>query len=303
MKQKRINNMSDLLAQSLKAIGGAGEVGAGLLVINTEALISAERAAFITARDNYQTGKTLLKTKQAVVRSVTLTTRAFVKLTRNVLEKDLGSKYSAAWNALGFNGSLTIPYSPDRVLVLAEALKAYLTAQPTAQVDDLDITAARAESLVNSLQEAITAANSQRTTVKQLLQTRNTAEATLRKRLRDLILELQQKLGSMDPRWLAFGLNLPGAKHIPSVPANLSAVLIGETAAAIKWEASARAEHYRVWKKVTGVDEEFVAVGSPADLDFTMEELPRNSTIEVAVSAVNNGGESGLSHAVSVVTH
>ena len=57
-----------------------------------------------------------------------------------------------------------------------------------------------------------------------------------------------------------------------------------------------------MWKKVNAVDEAIVAVGSPADLDFAIEGLPANSTIQFAVSAMNNGGESVLSPVVTVVT-
>jgi len=51
---------------------------------------------------------------------------------------------------------------------------------------------------------------------------------------------------------------------------------------------AARAEYYRVYKRIRGVDAEPVAVGSPTDPDFTLERLPRNAEIELSVSAVNS---------------
>ena len=51
------------------------------------------------------------------------------------------------------------------------------------------------------------------------------------------------------------------------------------------------------------VDAEFVLVDTRADLDFTLEGLPRNATIQVALSAANSGGESAKSAVVTVVTH
>jgi hypothetical protein len=86
------------------------------------------------------------------------------------------------------------------------------------------------------------------------------------------------------------------------VPENLHVTLIGNTAAALKWDAAPRAEYYRVWKRVVGADEELVAVGSPADVDFTIEALPGNVEIEIAVSAVNNGGESAVGEVTRVRT-
>lgn len=96
---------------------------------------------------------------------------------------------------------------------------------------------------------------------------------------------------------------MPGADEIPDVPGNISAVLVGPNAVSLKWPASARGAYYRLWKRVVGMDKERVAVGSPGDLDFTLEALPNNATIELAVSAVNNGGESGQSTVVTVQTH
>jgi fibronectin type 3 domain-containing protein len=80
------------------------------------------------------------------------------------------------------------------------------------------------------------------------------------------------------------------------------AVLIGPNAVAVKWTGAARAEYYRVWKKVVGVDEEFIALNSPHDLDYTIEGLPANATVQIVVTAVNNGGESAKSEVVTVTT-
>jgi len=98
-------------------------------------------------------------------------------------------------------------------------------------------------------------------------------------------------------------LQKPGAEATPDVPQGVSAVLISPNAASVKWLAAPRAEHYRVWKKVEALDTEFVAAGSPADLDFTIESLPSHGTIHIAVSAVNNGGESAPSSLITLVTN
>jgi hypothetical protein len=57
-----------------------------------------------------------------------------------------------------------------------------------------------------------------------------------------------------------------------------------------------------VYKRVIGVDDKFVLVDTRSDLDFTIENLPGNSQIEIAVSAINNGGESDPSEPVKVQT-
>ena len=118
--------------------------------------------------------------------------------------------------------------------------------------------------------------------------------------MNDLFKELAQVMPPTDNRWLAFGFNLPGAEATPDQPENVVVTLIGPNALSVKWKAAARAKYYRVWKKVIGVDTEYMQVGSPADLDFTIEGLPGNSQVEIVVSASNSGGESAFSTVVVV---
>ncbi|MFN7140419.1 MAG: fibronectin type III domain-containing protein [Limisphaerales bacterium] len=106
----------------------------------------------------------------------------------------------------------------------------------------------------------------------------------------------------MDSHWLSFGLNRPGAKQRPPTPQNVTAVLVGTNAIAVKWANTPRAERYRVWRRIVDQEPALVPIGSPADLDYTMEGLPSNSLIEIAVSAINNGGESATSTPIPVMT-
>ncbi|MFN7140842.1 MAG: fibronectin type III domain-containing protein, partial [Limisphaerales bacterium] len=82
----------------------------------------------------------------------------------------------------------------------------------------------------------------------------------------------------------------------------VTAVLVGATAIAMKWTPAPRARHYRVWWRIAGVDADWIPAGSPADLDFTMEQLPADALVEVAVSAVNRSGESLRAEPVLVRT-
>jgi hypothetical protein len=272
------------------------------LAQNTAPKILADTTSLATANDNYEQAKATLAQRQAVVNSVLKTSRDFLVLGRDVLKPTLGRSYSQAWTVTGFVHSLVVSKSAAPVQTQLRSFKSFFDSKPELQVDVKDITSARAEALGNSLSGAIDARNQQRSEVKTLLAARRTAQQTLRKRLRGTIHEVSQLIGLLDPRWLAFGLNQPGAEQTPEVPQGLTVTLFGPTAAAIKWTGAPRASYYRVWKKVAGVDTDFVRVGSPADRDFTLEELPSNKTVEIAVSAVNSGGESARSAVVTVVT-
>ena len=303
MKQNQIRTVTGFIDAAGKASGGANQHGTALqLVFGSKANIDADMTALISARDNHESGKTELRSRRAALRSNTASGKAFAMAARNLLERTLGIRYSTAWDAAGFRGSLRIPSSPAAVKEVVRSLKAYFTANADAQVEQLDLTADRANSLVEAIETSQVAVNVQVAAVKTLLELRKEKEVAMANRLSGLVEELGRKIEPLDPRWLAFGLKMPGAKQIPAVPQNIITALIGPGMVAIKWDASARAEHYRVWKKVVGVDEEAVAIGSPSDLDFTIEGLPTNSTIEITVSAVNNGGESGKSIVVTVHT-
>jgi hypothetical protein len=170
------------------------------------------------------------------------------------------------------------------------------------EVADLGITAAAVLTLLNDINAAEIAVNLQDSALGGLRDTREQAMDTMYS-TRSFIGELSLKLGPLDPRWKAFGLNIPDAEETPEAPLHVKVTLIGPTAAAVKWDAAARAEYYRVWIKVHGSNGDYVAVGSPADLDFTIENLPAGSTIDIVVSAVNNGGESPVSEVITITTH
>jgi hypothetical protein len=308
-KNRKIKNQipqkeSKLQEAGEKAVAGATQYGEAVgLKHNTQTAIQTDLEAFVAARNAFEAGKVALAASRAVVLSVTSSAREHLTFSRDALKKRLGKHHSLAWNVTGFVDSLEVPYSPATVQVRLQDMQTYLTANPDAQNEGLEVTAARTEGLLNSLKAARATVDTRVTSVGDLLKARKGAAKELAQRLSWLLEELGRLLDPMDERWKAFGFKKPGAQVTPDVPQGVSATLIGPTAAAVKWTAAPRAEHYRVWKKVVGIDEDFVNVGSPADLDFTLEELPSASSIEVALSAVNDGGESAKSQFITVVTH
>jgi hypothetical protein len=266
------------------------------------AVLLALRAAAVTARDNYENGKPMLKGLRDVMDVARLEARTFMFLVREILKPIFGADYSELWNALGLFGSLEIPQNVDELILLLEAVVAYLTANPAAGAAR-NLTAVEAQAVLDALKDARKAVIDQEDAMTNLLVIRDEKFAAVRKGLRGVFHELEDILDPLDPRWKAFGFNPPGADETPDVVTGVTAVLIGPNAVAMKWGASARAAYYRVWQRVVGVDAEPVAVGSPADIDFTLENLPAAATVEIYLSAVNTGGESALSEKVTITTH
>ncbi|MBA4149571.1 MAG: fibronectin type III domain-containing protein [Verrucomicrobia bacterium] len=291
-----------LVALGTKAVAAVAQHAATLSLPHTEGVdLPVKITAVNTSNTAHKQALLEMKNKQAALQSAAKVGRRFMTVLRESLKPTLGMKYSQGWTAVGFAGSLTVPSSNAALLTALQLAEDYLTAHPIADAG-ANLAPARATLLRGNLAAALIAVAQQKEVVNQAITTRNEKITALDQGLRTLLSELHQVLDPLDARWLAFGFKKPGAKAIPDVPQNVIAVLIGANAISVKWEGAARAAYYRVWKKVIGVDADYVSVGSPADLDFIMEGLPGNSQVEVLVSAMNNGGESQMSTVVLVQT-
>jgi hypothetical protein len=202
----------------------------------------------------------------------------------------------------GFERNLGVPSSLVGLTRVLQGLKTYFTDNPTHENAPLNVTAARATTLLTNLTNARAAVDQQKSKVRELKFVRDSHVLAVRRDLRVLLSELHVKLDPLGSKWEEFGFKRPGAMEIPEVPENLVIVSSVATAVSLKWDAAQRAQNYRVWKKVVGVDEDFVAIATISDLDHIIVGLPAGATVQIAVSATNNGGESQRSAVVSVVT-
>ena len=302
MENRLTNSVPELIEKSGVVVAGLTEYGATIgLVRHTAASTTQKVTDVIMAVGAVSQTKATQRNKRAALRLVTATARQFAMAARDSLKPVLGNMYSAAWNEVGFNGTLIVSLDPGELKVLMQAIKAYLTRYPAFENEQANVTAARAEVLYNDLTTAVDAVAVAKYNVATALRTRGTAVTALKGTIRGVISELSEEIDPLSDYWLRFGFNKPGAKQTPPAPQNVVATLSGN-AAALDWPDAPRADHYRVWRKVVGVDQEMVAIGSPSDSDFTAQDLPANKTIEFAISAVNNGGESQLSGPITVVT-
>ncbi len=304
MKNNITENIPALqaLGAQMKDAAENPEVGVPM-VINTSANIGVDADALTTARNNHEQGKVVLATSRATLLSVIVAVRVFIALGRDVLKPIFGNLYSAAFDVLGFtNDSLKVPQTAEELLPMLQAYKAFYVANPLRENAASNLTAAHAQLLYDQLNAANNSVSVKKAQEQSLKDIRDAASLQMQKRVRNVIKELEMQLDPLDQRWIAFGLNRPGALETPEAPTDLSAILIGPNAVSLKWEAAARAEYYRVFKKVHGTDDDYIAVGSPADLDFTIENLPANTLVEIVVTAVNNGGESAYSEKATITT-
>ena len=302
MKQKQIFTITAATDAADLILAGITEVGASVtLTFNTQANINTDLINQIMACGNYEQAKQVKATRRTALHEQLRIVTEFIRFTRDVFKRIWGTQYSDLFTALGFQGSLEMPDGIEEMKRMLWAMIAHLTANPTQEMAPL-ITAAHAQSLLDALKAAQNAVMAQDVVINTAMEVRDAKFEALKKRISGVYQELRMQLDPLDQRWENFGFNKPGADETPDQVTGVKVTLIGPTAAAVKWESSQRASYYRVWMKVHNTEGDYTAVGSPADLDFTIENLPANTALDIIVTAVNNGGESSVSDVITINT-
>lgn len=304
MNKRRVQvTIKDLLSQASSVSTGLTEHGAALqLKYGTASGINTARTGVINSNAAVETAEEELRELFRTLASARKEARKFSTLFRENMKGVFGERYSTDWNSVGFYGSLRIPDQTEDLELLMERLQAFFTANATSEINNRQLTAARAKEIGDLIRDTRTNIESKKTALKNLIIARQGTVTALREKILETVRELEIALGKMDARWLSFGLRIPGMPRTPEVPTGVTAILVGPTAASVKWNKAARAKYYRVAKRVIGVDTELVPVGIPADIDFTLEGLPLNSVVEVAVAAANEAGVSAYSEVTTVST-
>lgn len=302
MQQIEHRTVASLLAGATQLSAGAAQHAATLgLVVGTKPLIDGEIHALTQAMNALREARQELRG----LRNTHITSRKvaydLASSIRDHLKRSFGRSYSPQWEGTGFSGSLKIPRKVSALEVLLAALKGFLAENPAYELPTI-ATAALAESAGNALTASRIAVQLKKAEVGGLLTARRQKEKVVRKRISWVVQELARVIGPIDDRWEAFGLNQPGLKQAPPSPQKVTAAVAPGGSLTVKWERAPRADYYRLWMKVVGVDEKLVPVQSPADLAYTLENVPGSREVEIAVSAVNNGGESALSAVISITT-
>lgn len=260
---------------------------------NTEAVVRPALAAARAAEAAFGTKQVQKKAANATLTAADNAAKVFISNARKRLSKFFGESYSTEWAAAGWsNNSTSTPTTQDERFNLVESLKLHLTGTPAHESVDMDVTVAIATTIHTNLSNARTALALKVTECGQAKAARDTAEANLRKRLTGMITELATLLSDEDPLWHAFGLSRPADEETPESPSFTSLIASVPGTLLADWDDALRADHYRVWILIVGVDTEFRAVDSPSDSDATLGGLPSGATVKVRVTSVNDAGES-----------
>lgn len=229
---------------------------------------------------------------------------AWLTKARAVLVTFFGLRWSTQWAQAGYiNGSTAVPSTISDRLALALRVTAFFAANPSFEAASLGVTAAIATELRTAAvtsQQAVAAAA---TDLKQKAATRETAFNTLISKMRLLIGVLGELLNADDPRWLAFGLQIPASLVTPGQPQGLTAsasptsrltqTAAGMTNVLLTWDAQPMASRYRLRMRVVGLETAFRLVASTTEPMAIVSDVPADSAVEVIVQAVN-GSRQGV---------
>lgn len=246
---------------------GAKNHGAAIgLKQNDEPAIRADLAAARVAVNAYNIARNSGTGFHTALRVADANANAFLKAARAVLAQNLGQSWTTKWAPTGFpNQSTAVPDTQDARFTLCQSLADFFTKNPTLEINTpkLVVTAAAAQACHDALDAARTAVNDGNTVIGGAKTACDDAVAALRTRMRGLINELGQLLDDNDPLWEAFGLTEPGADSTPDSPTALTLTAGPAGTVQSNWTAAARADHYRVYKQIAGVDADFVDVAGP----------------------------------------
>lgn len=291
-----------LVLLSQRCLNGATLLGAEIpLVLNTAARIEADRNAMLAAQAAFQAGCGTSPAISGVVKSARAAAYDFGHAARDVLKNFLGRTHSEAWRPTGFIRNLEVPRPEAGLMAMLAALSAYFTAHPAYENPALNVTATRAEALLASLTTARQAFDALKGGCRTEREARDAAVKAMHRRLGHLLQELKQVLSPLDPRWLEFGLNMPGAASVPAAPENVVAQATLPGQVQVSCEASVTAAGYRFYRQRPILDPEPILAGGASMPLFILTGLEAGVEQLVYVSAVNAGGESELSEPVAVV--
>ena len=205
----------------------------------------------------------------------------------NTLASRFGTRWSTAWAQAGFvNHSTGVPAKVEERLGLLSALVKFFKKNPGFEVPSMEQTAAFGtvlQTVALGKQEGVTAAE---VATKTIGDDWTKAHEMLTGAMRALIKNLEGKLSKNDPRWLEFGLNLPGASATPGRPVNVT-VHLDETGALVpQCEALALAGRYRWRMRIVGVQEKYKLVASTPEPMASIGGVAAGQTVEIIVQGV-----------------
>ena len=284
-----------------KMIAGLHEYETPLGVMhNTASVMEAALAAANVAEDAFHGARGAKRSSYQQQGRAMAAAEAFIVVAVDSLKSWLGRQWSAAWTQVGFNQSLALPKTFARRLEVLRSLETYLTGHAPVEEPAKGLTHQAAKGLREALRDAVNNVTACATEARKQNDARTVAVGSLRRRMRGLVKELSGLMSETDPRWKAFGLNIPADPAVPAKVADLALYPEAAGEVSAEWDASARAGRYYV-EILVGEETEFNRVATVFDTNANLTGLLPGASVKLRVVAVNDGGEGVPSEVVEVV--
>lgn len=252
------------------------------------------------AQDEYQAARAGLVTASQSRKDATAAASEFCYTVRDVLTFYFGRRYSNQWLAAGWEDNTRIPEKYSELFALANRIVNFFTLNPAKENTTLGVTAAHAQTLVTAMQTTDQGYSDAQAFSFIKRDIRDAKFTAMQKRLRNLCRELAQHFEDLDPRWLWFGFNMPGAPTTPAVPENLVAAPLSGARLQLSCDPSVGATSYRFYAQRPILDPVPLPVGTSYEPLLITDPLTPGQEYLVYVTASNEGAESALSEPVTV---
>ncbi len=296
-------NSAQLIGLGQKMYSGTVQFGAAIpITMITAAQLQTDLEAFITQEAEFNAARSARLAASLTFQETMAPVYEWLLGVSNTLATRFGTRWSTEWAQAGFiNRSTGIPTRIEERLGLVLSLMKFFTANPGYEVPALKQTAAEGTALRTAALAAQTALADAEVALSASGEAWTTAHETLVAEMRALIKNLEGRLAKDDPRWLAFGLQMPATSGTPGQPVNLSAQGDESGAIVVQCDAVPLATRYRWRMLLVGVESEFkLAVSTTAPLGVIAGVLP-GQTVEIVVQAVN-GNKQGVASAPVIFT-
>ena len=279
-----------LIQLGKEAFAGLTSLGGTLMItILTPAQLQADLNAFIAADNTYNFDRSAQQVASDAFHAADDAIAGWLGDARGVFIQKFGRRWSTEWVQAGFvNNSTAVPKKIEDRLALCARVAAFLGANPSYEVADLKVTAAEGTALENTAQTTNQAWTAAAQTLNTMGITWTTAFNQLTDDLWSLIKVLQATLAADDPRWLAFGLQMPGTISTPGQPVNVTAHADATGSIVVQCDAVPLATRYRWRMLLVGLQPDYLLVAGVKEPMAVIAGVPPGRTAQIIVQAVNN---------------
>lgn len=278
-----------LIALATKNVAGMKAYAVALAIkLITLAECEANLAAFVLQNGLYNAARSTEQNASDAYQATLPPIYDWLLGVSNSLATRLGTRWSTLWAQAGFiNHSTAVPTKIEDRISLVLALVDFFTANPGYEVANMNQTAAYGKMLRDA------AVDKQGKLAEATINLNNVGTAwdgaynTLRGGMRSLLRNLSDVLAKDDPRWLAFGFDMPSAETTPGQPLNVIVHLDETGTPIVQCDRVPLATRYRFRRMIVGVETDYVLAASSLEPIGSIKDVLPGQTVQIIVQAVN----------------